>query len=72
MSKIQKSLGMLLIAVLILAGCSTGKDNGSTGEQPTDKPAARSDGPVEITIYGSWSTEQEKGKALKTDRKSVV
>jgi raffinose/stachyose/melibiose transport system substrate-binding protein len=66
MSKIQKSLSMLLIAGLILGGCTTGKNNGVNGEQGTDKSGEGSDQPMEITIYGSWSTEQEKGKALKT------
>ncbi len=62
MSKIQKVWGLLLTASLILGGCSTGKDNGATGEQGTDGSGK----PVEITIYGSWSTEQEKGSTLKT------
>jgi raffinose/stachyose/melibiose transport system substrate-binding protein len=68
MLKLQKTIVMLLMSVLIIGGCSTGKDNGSATEQPTGKPstsAVANGEPLEITIYGSWSTEQEKGKTLK-------
>jgi ABC-type glycerol-3-phosphate transport system substrate-binding protein len=62
MAKLSKvSVVILLSILLVISGCSSSDNKGNNSETSPVQEAK----PIDISIYGSWSTEQDKGRTLK-------